>query len=128
MLSVLEWRKTPSHMTKAPLGSAQKAEMAATGRVELPSDYDDGPYIITEKLIKDGRTQLVLRDPLDLPFPVRLLHGTADVDVALSVPLRIVEHVTCADLRLTLVKGADHRFSEEVCLRMIVDAVEEVSR
>jgi hypothetical protein len=27
------------------------------------------------------RQRLVLRDPLPLPFPVRLLHGTADADV-----------------------------------------------
>ena len=106
---------------------AQKDEMARTGRVELPSDYDDGPYVITQKLIEDGRNQLVLRSPLDLPFPVRLLHGTADVDVVMDVPLRIVDHVTCDDLRLTFVKGADHRFSDDACLQMIVDAVKEVS-
>ena len=106
---------------------AQKDEMARTGRVELPSEYDDGPYVITQKLIEDGREQLVLRSPLVLPFPVRLLHGTADVDVVMDVPLRIVEHVTCDDLRLTFVKWADHRFSDDACLQMIVDAVEEVS-
>mgnify|MGYP005985818943 CR=1 FL=1 len=106
---------------------AQKDEMARTGRVELPSDYDDGPYVITQKLIEDGCNQLVLRSPLDLPFPVRLLHGTADVDVVMDVPLRIVEHVTCDDLRLTFVKGADHRFSDDACLQMIADAVKEVS-
>jgi pimeloyl-ACP methyl ester carboxylesterase len=106
---------------------AQKDEMARTGRVELPSDYDDGPYVITQKLIEDGREQLVLRAPLDLPFPVRLLHGTADVDVVMDVPLRIVEHVRCDDLRLTFVKGADHRFSDDACLQMIGDAVIEVS-
>ena len=105
----------------------QKAEMAETGRAELPSDYDDGPYVITKKLIEDGRNQLVLRSPLNLPFSVRLLHGTADVDVEMSVPLRIVEHVTCDDLRLTFVKGADHRFSDGDCLDMIVDAVKDVS-
>lgn len=108
--------------------AAQKAEMAATGRIELPSEYDDGPYVITQKLIEDGRNQLVLRSPLSLPFPVRLLHGTADVDVAMSVPLRIVDHVSCDDLRLTFVKGADHRFSDQACLKMIVDAVTEVSQ
>ena len=106
---------------------AQKDEMARAGRLELPSDYDDGPYVITRKLIEDGREQLVLRSPLDLPFPVRLLHGTADVDVVMGVPLRIVEHVSCDDLQLTFVKGADHRFSDDACLQMIVDAVEEVS-
>ena len=107
---------------------AQKAEMAETGRVELPSDYSDEPYVITQRLIEEGRSQLVLRDLLALPFPVRLLHGTADTDVAMSVPLRILEHADCDDLRLTFVKGADHRFSDDACLAMIEDAVREVSR
>jgi pimeloyl-ACP methyl ester carboxylesterase len=106
---------------------SQKNELRRTGQVELPSGYDDEPYVITQKLIEDGREQLVLREPLDLPFPVRLLHGTADVDVEMSVPLRIVGHVTCEDLRLTFVKGADHRFSNGPCLEMIVSAVKEVT-
>ena len=106
--------------------ASQKNELLRTGQVELPSGYDDEPYVITQKLIEDGREQLVLREPLDLPFPVRLLHGTADVDVEMSVPLRIVGHVTCEDLRLTFVKGADHRFSDGPCLEMIVSAVKEL--
>jgi len=106
---------------------SQKNELLCSGHVELRSGYDDEPYIITQKLIEDGREQLVLREPLDLPFPVRLLHGTADVDVEMSVPLRIVRHVTCEDLRLTFVKGADHRFSDGPCLEMIVSAVKELT-
>jgi pimeloyl-ACP methyl ester carboxylesterase len=48
---------------------------------------------------------------LALPFPVRLLQGTADTDVPPSVALRILDHIDCPDARLTLVKDADHRFS-----------------
>ncbi|MDJ0824728.1 MAG: alpha/beta hydrolase, partial [Rhodobacter sp.] len=68
---------------------AQRAELAETGQVALPSDYSDEPYIITKRLIEDGRNQLVLRSPLDLPYPVRFLQGTADADVELSVALRL---------------------------------------
>lgn len=105
---------------------AQKAEMAATGQVALPSEYDDGPYIITQRLIEDGRTQLVLRAPLPLPFPVRLLQGTADADVDMSVALRLLGHITGDDVHLTLVKGADHRFSTPECLGLIEANVMEV--
>ncbi|MCP5074721.1 MAG: alpha/beta hydrolase [Rhodobacteraceae bacterium] len=108
--------------------TAQKEEMAAKGRVELPSDYSDEPYVITDKLIEDGRNHLVLRDALNLPFPVRLLHGTADTDVALSVPLHIVDHVSCDDVLLTLVKDADHRFSEPKLLDMIVGSITDIDQ
>jgi pimeloyl-ACP methyl ester carboxylesterase len=48
----------------------KRAKLAREGVVFIPSDYGD-PYPITNKLIKDGRKQLVLREPLNLPFPVR---------------------------------------------------------
>ncbi|MEP3845290.1 MAG: alpha/beta hydrolase [Paracoccaceae bacterium] len=106
---------------------AQKAELAENGQVAMPSDYME-PYIITKRLIEDGRENLVLRSPLDLPFPVRCLQGTADTAVSTETALRLVDHATCPDLRLTLVKDADHRFSDDTCLGLIEAAVEDLSR
>ena len=103
---------------------AQKAEMAETGQVALPSDYGE-PYIITKRMIEDGRQQLVLRSPLVVNTPVRLLQGTADEDVDMSVALRLLDHMEGPDIRLELVKGADHRFSDDYCLR-IETAIEDV--
>lgn len=95
------------------------------GQVALPSDYGD-PMIITRRMITDGRDQLVLRSPLRLDVPVRLLQGTADVDVPMAVALRLFEHSEGDDIRLELVKGADHRFSDPACLATITRAVAEV--
>ncbi len=107
--------------------AAQRATLLSEGQIALPTEYDDAPYIITKRLIEDGKDQLVLRRPLSLACPVHLLHGTADADVAQSVPLRILEHATCDDLQLTLVKGADHRFSTPDNLAQIVATVEIVT-
>lgn len=104
----------------------QRAALLADGQIELPSDYDDDPYIITRKLIEDGRTHLVLRRPLALPFPVRLLQGSADTDVPPSVALRLFDHAESPDLRLTLVKGADHRFSDPDCLALLARTLDEL--
>lgn len=109
----------------ATFTEAERAALAA-GRVEQPSDYSDEPYVITRKLIEEGRSQLVLRSPLPLPFPVRLLQGTADVDVPPAVALRLMDHAESPDLRLVLVKGADHRFSTPACLALTVTQIEEV--
>lgn len=103
----------------------QKAEMEQKGQVALPSEYGE-PYIITKRMIEDGRNHLVLRSPLELPFPVRFLQGTADVDVDMSLALRLLEHASGADMRLTLVDGADHRFSDNTCLSLIEKTVEEL--
>lgn len=104
---------------------AQKAEIEAKGRLALPSDYGE-PYIITKRLIEEGRDNLVLRAPLKLPFPVRFLQGTADADVDMSVALRLLDHADGPDMRLTLVAGADHRFSDPDCLALIERSVEDV--
>ncbi|NTT84887.1 alpha/beta hydrolase [Tabrizicola fusiformis] len=110
----------------AGFAAAQRAALAAEGRVVLPSDYDPAGYVITRRLIEEGRGRLVLRDPLPLPFPVRLLQGTADSDVPPAVALRLLDHATGPDIRLTLVKGADHRFSTPECLALIEAAIAEV--
>ncbi len=109
----------------AGFDDAQKATLANAGQVALPSDYG-APYIITKRLIEEGRNRLVLRDPLPLPFPTRFLQGTADADVDMSVALRLLDHATGDDMRLTLVDGADHRFSDAACLNLIVSSVQDV--
>ncbi|MFD1160104.1 alpha/beta fold hydrolase [Roseovarius aestuarii] len=109
----------------AGFDDAQRSEMMAKGRISLPSDYGE-PYVITRRLIEDGRNSLVLRDPLPLPFPVRFLQGTADADVDMSVALRLLDHAEGSDMRLTLVDGADHRFSDPVALALIESSIEDV--
>lgn len=111
----------------AGFSEAQRVALMDHGRIVIPSDYSEDGYPITRRLIEDGRGRLVLRTPLSLPFPVRILQGTADTDVPVSVALRLMDHADCPDLRLTLVKGADHRFSTPECLAMIATAVNEVS-
>ena len=107
---------------------AQREALLRDGRWELPSEYSDAPYVITRHLIEDGRNHLVLRSPLALPFPVRLLQGTADPDVPMDWALRLLDHAQSPDLHLTLVKGADHRFSTPECLGLIEAAIAEVLR
>lgn len=109
----------------AGFSPAQRTALMETGQVALPSEYGDD-LIVTRRMIEDGRNHLVLREKLALPMPVRMLQGTADADVEMSVALRLLDHVEGPDLRLTLVKGADHRFSSPECLDLITKAVLEV--
>ena len=104
----------------------QREALMTDGHVDLPSDYSDEPYTITRRLIEDGRNNLVLRQPLPLPFPTRFLQGTADADVDVDVAQRLLDHAVGPDMRLTLVKDADHRFSDPDCLALIAHSVEDV--
>ncbi|MEM9320353.1 MAG: alpha/beta hydrolase [Pseudomonadota bacterium] len=109
----------------AGFSPAQRAALDADGQIALPSDYGED-YIITRRLIEDGRQNLVLRDPLATDAPVRMLQGTADADVEMAVALRLLDHLQGDDIRLDLVKGADHRFSDQRCLDLIIARLEEV--
>ena len=109
----------------ASFTDAQKAELDSRGYVEIPNEYVE-PYIITKRLIEDGRNRLILRTPLNLPFPTRILQGEADDVVTTDVALALFNHATGPDIDLTIVKGADHRFSDEKCLKLIKAAVENV--
>jgi len=109
----------------AGFDAAQRAALKQDGIVYLPSDYD-APYPISKRLIEEARRQLVLRSPLRADVPVRLLQGTEDADVSQQVALRLLAHLDGEDIALTLVKGADHRFSEPRYLARIADAVTEV--
>ncbi|MEM8655203.1 MAG: alpha/beta hydrolase [Pseudomonadota bacterium] len=110
----------------ASFTDAQKAELEAKGQIAMPSDYME-PYIITRRLIEDGRENLVLRTPLPLPFPVRCLQGTADTAVSTETAIRLLSHADSPDMRLTLVKDADHRFSDDTCLGLIEEAVQDIT-
>ena len=105
------------------LTQAEREDLGTKGLILRPSAYSDFPYIFSRALIAQGAENLVLRSPLSLP-QTRILHGTADEDVPQNVPLRLLAHAT-GDIRLTLVKGADHRFSSPDCLALIEATVAE---
>ena len=111
---------------EAEFTEADRRSLAERGVLERPSDYAPTPYTFTRRLFEDGRRNLVLAAPLHLPFPARFLQGTADTDVEPAVALRLLNHATGPDIRLTLVKDADHRFSTPACLALIEASIEDI--
>ena len=95
------------------------------GIVSVPSDYGS-PYPITKRLIEDGRTHLVLRKPLRLPFPVRLLQGDQDKDVSVELANQLFQHIEGSDVYLTLLKGADHSFSRPNAIALLKTSILDI--
>ncbi len=110
----------------AEFDEKQRNELLDAGQIALKSDYSDDPMIVTRRLIEDGRDHLVLRSALHLRCPARFLQGTADRDVPPSVALALLDHAQGPDIRLLLVKGADHRFSSPECLGLIGAALDDI--
>jgi len=92
------------------LTEQDRATLASAGVLVRPSNYGD-PYRITRGLIEDGRRHLLLKAPIPLTCPVRLLHGQQDADVPWQLALTIAELLESSEVQVTLVKDGDHRLS-----------------
>ena len=107
--------------------AADRAALAGQGVVTRPSDYGED-YAFARRLFEQGAENSVFGAPLHLPMPVRFMQGTADADVPLSDALQLLDHAKGPDIRLILVKDADHRFSGPAELALIRDQVAELAR
>lgn len=107
------------------LTEPQRQTLMADGFVEVPSDYGDQPYVITKRLIEDGRNRLLLnKGPLPIRVPVRLIQGMEDKDVPWRTALDIQQAVESQDVEITFVKNGGHRLSEPHDLSRLVRTVE----
>ena len=113
--------------TEENLSKNQKEEIKQTGKLSFNSEYFDEPLTITKKLIDDGNKNLVLNKNININCPIRLFQGSEDADVPISVSLRIMEKIQSKNVKLTLVKDIDHRFSTNDCLELIKEAIEEIT-
>ncbi len=108
------------------LDEAQRNELMATGSVTLPSEYDPAGYTFSLGMIEDGRRHLLMRGPIALECPVRLLHGMRDSSVPWQTSIRLAEQLTSRDVAVTLVKDGDHRLSTEADLARLAAILDEL--
>jgi pimeloyl-ACP methyl ester carboxylesterase len=105
-----------------------RATLRRDGVLAEPSDYSDDPTPITMKLIEEGRRHLLLRAPIALACPVRLIHGMRDPDVPWQTSLRLAECLASRDVEIVLVKDGDHRLSTDQDLARLASVVDAVCR
>jgi pimeloyl-ACP methyl ester carboxylesterase len=110
----LMWRKFPEDM---------REEFLEKGFYERPSAYGDGPYLITRRLIEEGRDHLLFDAPLATHSPVRILHGMQDPDVPWQMSLELVAHLDDEDVILHLIKDGDHRLSRDQDIAMLIRTI-----
>ena len=111
----------------ARLSDVQREAMRRDGRLLRPSPYAADPDVLTLRLVEEGRRHLVLRAPIPLFCPVRLLHGSADADVPWQSSLALLERLESRDARLLLIKDGDHRLSEPPQIEAMLAAVAELA-
>jgi len=118
-------------LIRPALSAKQMEELVRDGQTfETEADPDapeDHRIPITQKLMEDGMNNLVLRAPIELDAPVRLLQGMRDPEVPWQTALKIAETVTSEDVRVTLVKDGEHRFSRTQDLEMMWDVIKAIA-
>lgn len=108
------------------MSEADRQTILRDGRLETPSEYSDEPTVITQKLIEDGRNNLVLDQPLDLQIPIRVLQGMNDPDVPFAHALKCTEAFTSDDILFAISKSGDHRLSTPEDLSRLIAAIEAI--
>ncbi len=109
----------------AAMMPAERAVLERDGVLMVPSAYGE-PTPVTQGLIEDGRTHLVMGGSIGITCPVRLLHGQQDRDVPWETSLRLAERLAGEDVRVVLVKDGDHRLSREGDISVLLGLVGEV--
>jgi len=102
-----------------------RRQIEQEGRYSMPSEYDsEEPYIITKKLIEEGRDRCLLAGPIAIRCPVRLLQGMGDAAVPWETAMRIADRLESEDVEITLIKAGDHRLSGPADLDRLFRAVD----
>jgi pimeloyl-ACP methyl ester carboxylesterase len=113
---VLMWEKFPR---------AVKRELEEKGVWARPSAYSERPYLITRRLIEEGRNHLLLGAMIEPGCPVRILHGVKDADVPWTHAAELVSRIARDDVVFTLIKDGDHRLSRPEDIDRLLAAVAE---
>jgi len=102
-----------------------KRELEQTGVWARPSQYSPEPYLVTRRLIEDGRNHLLLGGLIETGCPVRILQGVQDPDVPWQHAVALTSRLASDDVVLTLVKDGDHRLSRPEDIERMLHAVAE---
>jgi pimeloyl-ACP methyl ester carboxylesterase len=102
-----------------------KREIKMKGSWSRPSEYSDEPYVITRRLIEDGRKHLLMDGVIETGCPVRILQGVQDPDVPWQHAAELVSRFASDDVVFTLIKDGDHRLSRPEDIERLLAAVAE---
>ena len=115
-----------TRMWRDELTQDQRQTILSEGMVKVPTDYGPEPYTLTKALFDDGYNNRVIHQPLHLDIPMRLIQGTADMDVPWQTAQQIASMVTSKDVDIILVPEGDHRLSEPRDLARLTRVVDEI--
>jgi pimeloyl-ACP methyl ester carboxylesterase len=110
---------------------AERESLVATARFERPGHDGAPPQVTHARLVASGTALRLLRSPILIGCPVRLVHGDKDEEVPIGVPIKLLEDIHSGDVQLTIIKWGDHRLSKpheiETIVRTIALVAEKIA-
>ncbi|PCJ03285.1 MAG: alpha/beta hydrolase [Alphaproteobacteria bacterium] len=101
------------------MSAADRQMMADLGRLEIPNDYSDEPYIFTKALLEDGQEQSLLHKTYRISCSLTLIQGKLDADVPWEKACRIKECFQGPNTDIIFIEDGDHRLSRDDDLAVI---------
>ena len=108
------------------LSQEQKDKIKKEGKIIINwTDYEED-YVITYKFLKDGMENMLLKNPIPINCPIRLLHGKLDDVVSVSTSQTIIEKIESKDKNLLIIDDGDHSLSRDSDLELLFNKIDEL--
>jgi pimeloyl-ACP methyl ester carboxylesterase len=104
----------------------QKREIMERGVVYEDNPYGPEPTPTWKRFYLSAQSREMLGREIAIDCPVRLLHGQADSDVPWEISIKLAAALRSSDVQLQLVKDADHRFSRQEDIALLLRSVEGI--
>jgi len=104
----------------------EKQELKSKGFITQDSDYGESPYIISKRLVEDGRNNLILNNNIDLNVPCVLIHGKKDIDVPWQTSFTLGLKIKSNNVKNILIEKGNHRLSKNNDLKILTSSLDEL--
>ena len=108
------------------LSDEQKEKIRTEGKIVINWDKYSEDYTITYKFLEDGKKNMLLKGPINISCPVRLLHGQKDQVVHFSTSEKIIELLETKNKKLIIINDGDHSLSRETDLHTLYENINEL--
>ncbi|XP_059953485.1 palmitoyl-protein thioesterase ABHD10, mitochondrial-like [Mesoplodon densirostris] len=104
-----------------------KKEIEMKGVWSMPSKYsEEGVYRIQYCVIKEAERHCLLRGPISVSCPIRLLHGRKDDIVPWHTSMQVADQAVSTDVDVILRKNSDHRMKEKADIQLLAYTIDDL--
>ncbi|TRY56299.1 hypothetical protein DNTS_030548 [Danionella cerebrum] len=112
---------------KCCCGNGTRKEAEDQGFWKFPTKHnEEGFYTVSMDFLKEAENHCILRSPIPISCPVRLIHGLQDTDVPWHVSMQVAEQLLCNDIDVILRKHGHHRMSEKEDIKLMVYTIDDL--